>query len=209
MLTFEQMLVRFLIALVLGAVLGIERELVEKRRGGRAHGNARCRRFGAFCDGGALASLSGRDLSGKFQCIISSGGFLGMIAGVTSGIGFLGAGIIIKINDHPHGVTTAALVWATAALGVLVGIGLIEFAATAGVLLAVILYCSAKNRYRREAGATGNGGCKRIIGAGTGVTATEVGYLPGFRASKNHVRFSHKIIPETFARAARREGARN
>jgi putative Mg2+ transporter-C (MgtC) family protein len=140
MLTLEEMLARFAIALALGAVLGIERELVRKEEAGV--------RTEMLVAGGsalfAMASLSLPYLIAtspeNLNAIISSGGFLGMIAGVTSGIGFLGAGIIIKINDHPHGVTTAALVWATAALGVLVGIGLIEFAAIAGVALAAILF---------------------------------------------------------------------
>ena len=118
MLTLEQMLCRFAVALVLGAVLGIERELVKKDEAGI--------RTEMLVAGGsalfAMASLSLPYLVAtspeNLNALISNGGFLGMIAGVTSGIGFLGAGIIIKINDHPHGVTTAALVWTTAALGV-------------------------------------------------------------------------------------------
>ena len=140
MLTTEEMLARFAVALVLGAVLGIERELVRK-------GEAGVRTEMLVAGGSALFAMASLALpylvatsSENLNALISSGGFLGMVAGVTSGIGFLGAGIIIKINEHPHGVTTAALIWATAALGVLVGIGLIEFAAIAGVALAVILF---------------------------------------------------------------------
>ncbi len=140
MLTFEQMMIRFAIALVLGAVLGIERELVGKESAG-------VRTEMLVSGGSALFSIAAFALpylvtsSPQLQnSIIAGGGFLGAIAGITSGIGFLGAGIIIKIDDHPHGVTTAALVWATAAIGVLVGIGLIGFAATAAALLAIILY---------------------------------------------------------------------
>jgi len=144
MLTLEEMLARFAIALVLGAILGIERELVRKEEAG-------VRTEMLVAGGSALFAMASLALPylvatspENLNALISSGGFLGMIAGVTSGIGFLGAGIIIKINDHPHGVTTAALVWATAALGVLVGIGLIEFAAIAGVALAVILFLFRK-----------------------------------------------------------------
>jgi len=63
-----------------------------------------------------------------------------VIANIVVGIGFLGAGIIIKLNDHPHGVTTAALVWTAAAIGTLVGIGLTQFAFAAAVILAILLY---------------------------------------------------------------------
>jgi putative Mg2+ transporter-C (MgtC) family protein len=140
MLTFEQMMIRFAVALVLGAVLGIERELVGKESAG-------VRTEMLVSGGSALFSIVALSLPyiaatspENLNSMIASGGFLGAIAGITSGIGFLGAGIIIKIDDHPHGVTTAALVWATAAIGVLVGIGLISFAATAAALLAIILY---------------------------------------------------------------------
>lgn len=140
MLTFEQMLLRFLIALVLGAVLGIERELVGKESAGM-------RTEMLVASGSALFSIAALSLPylvatspENLNSIIASGGFLGAIAGITSGIGFLGAGIIIKINDQPHGVTTAALVWATAAVGVLVGIGLTTFAFAVTALLAIILY---------------------------------------------------------------------
>jgi putative Mg2+ transporter-C (MgtC) family protein len=140
MLTFEQMLIRFVVALVLGAILGIERELVGKEEAG-------VRTEMLVSAGAAIFSIVALSLPyliatspENLNSIIASGGFLGAIAGVTTGIGFLGAGIIIKIDSHPHGVTTAALVWATAAIGVLVGIGLLEFAAAVAVLLAIILY---------------------------------------------------------------------
>jgi putative Mg2+ transporter-C (MgtC) family protein len=144
MLTLEQMLCRFAVALVLGAVLGIERELVKKDEAG-------IRTEMLVAAGSALFAMASLSLPylvatspETLNALISNGGFLGMVAGVTSGIGFLGAGIIIKINDHPHGVTTAALVWTTAAIGVLAGIGLTEFAAVSAISLAVILYLLRK-----------------------------------------------------------------
>ncbi len=160
MLTFEEMLVRFVIALILGAILGVERELVGKESAG-------IRTEMLVAGGSALFSITALSLPylvatspENLQSIIAGGGFLSMIAGITSGIGFLGAGIIIKIDDHPHGVTTAALVWATAAIGVLVGIGLINFAITVAVLLAIVLYAFRKidiaSRRTRSETETGN-----------------------------------------------------
>ena len=67
-----------------------------------------------------------------------------MAANIVVGVGFLGAGLIIKTNDHPHGVTTAALVWATAAIGMLAGVGLEAFAAVAAIIIAVLLYVLRK-----------------------------------------------------------------
>ena len=52
--------------------------------------------------------------------------------------------MIIKTNNHAHGITTAALVWTTAAIGILVGIGLFEFAAVAAVIIAFVLYILRK-----------------------------------------------------------------
>ena len=67
-------------------------------------------------------------------------GFLSVIANVVVGIGFLGAGLIIKTNDHPHGVTTAALIWMAAAIGVLAGVGLLAFGTAAAIVIALLLY---------------------------------------------------------------------
>jgi putative Mg2+ transporter-C (MgtC) family protein len=140
MLTFEQMMIRFVVALVLGAILGVERELVGK-------GEAGIRTEMLVSVGSAIFSMVALSLPyivatspENLNSIIASGGFLGTIASIVVGIGFLGAGLIIKTNDHPHGITTAALVWTTAAIGVLVGVGLICFAACVTVLLAILLY---------------------------------------------------------------------
>lgn len=139
MLTFEQMLVRLSIALVLGAILGIERELIGKEAGLRTEM--------LVAGGAALFSMAALALPyivatspENLNSIIAGGGFFGTIASIVAGIGFLGAGLIIKTDGHPHGITTAALVWTTAAVGVLVGIGLVSFAAVATILLAILLY---------------------------------------------------------------------
>src|SRR5918999_1390517 len=59
-----------------------------------------------------------------------------MAQGIMTGIGFLGAGAIIKEGLSVRGLTTAASIWITAALGILTGIGF-YFAAAAGTLLAL------------------------------------------------------------------------
>jgi putative Mg2+ transporter-C (MgtC) family protein len=114
MLTFEQMLVRLVVAIVLGAILGVERELIGKEAGIRTE---------LLVAGGAalftMASLALPYVAAtspeSLNSIIASGGFFGTIASIVAGIGFLGAGLIIKTDGHPHGITTAALVWTTAA----------------------------------------------------------------------------------------------
>jgi putative Mg2+ transporter-C (MgtC) family protein len=139
MLTFEQMFVRFLVALALGALLGLERELVGKEAGVRTV---------MLVTGGAsifaMIALTLPYITAATQGVLPDAtalnSALGVIANIVVGIGFLGAGLIIKTNDHPHGVTTAALVWAAAAVGTLVGIGLINFAIAAAVLVTILLY---------------------------------------------------------------------
>jgi putative Mg2+ transporter-C (MgtC) family protein len=139
MLSFEEMLVRFIAALALGALLGIERELVGKEAGVRTvmlvTGGASLFAMVAL----TLPYITAAQL-GSFPDATAVNSAFGVIANIVVGIGFLGAGLIVKMNDHPHGVTTAALVWAAAAIGTLVGIGLIDFAITSGVLMTILLY---------------------------------------------------------------------
>ncbi len=151
MLTFEQMMLRFIAALILGAILGIERELVGK-------GEAGVRTEMLVAGGAAMFAMIGVSLpylvsagTGNLADVIArNSGFLTVIANIVVGIGFLGAGIIVKSGEHPRGLTTAALVWATAALGVLIGIGLIPFAMTAAVLIALLLYLLRKTNIQKQ-----------------------------------------------------------
>src|SRR3989449_8170719 len=65
---------------------------------------------------------------------------LPLLGGVITGIGFLGAGALIRSNDRVFGFTTAALVWAMAALGVAAGAGLYYLAfVNYGIVWAVVL----------------------------------------------------------------------
>jgi len=134
------MFIRFALALVLGALLGLERELVGKEEAG-------VRTTMLVTSGAAIFAMIALTLpyiTAATQVALPDAAALNsafaVIANIVVGIGFLGAGIIIKLNDHPHGVTTAALVWTAAAIGTLVGIGLTQFAFAAAVILAILLY---------------------------------------------------------------------
>jgi putative Mg2+ transporter-C (MgtC) family protein len=139
------MFVRFAIALVLGAILGLERELVGKESAG-------VRTTMLVTGGAAIFSMIALALpyivstqTGNLSDVIArNSGFLTMIANIVVGIGFLGAGLIIKTDNHPHGVTTAALIWMAAAIGILVGVGLTQFAFAAAVVIAILLYLLRK-----------------------------------------------------------------
>jgi len=75
-----------------------------------------------------------------------------IVAQVVSGIGFLGAGIIFKDGNSVHGLTTAATVWCSAAIGCLCGFGMYKEAVigTAGVLLVNILFKYIKHKDNEE-----------------------------------------------------------
>ena len=142
MLDFQQMVLRFLLALVLGALIGIEREMVGKEAGVKT---------AMLVSGGAaifsMIALVLPSIVSNSNPTLATGesGFLNIIANIVVGVGFLGAGIIIK-NDvhHVKGITTAAAIWATAAVGVLAGIGLTEFAVFSAIAITVLLYALRK-----------------------------------------------------------------
>lgn len=140
MLDFSQMFARLAVALALGAILGLERELIGKEAGIRT---------GMLVGGGAaLFTIAALELPYLLaasplhaeEIIARNGGFFGLISNIVVGIGFLGAGIIFKTEGRVRGLTTAAVVWTTAGIGILAGIGLFKFAATATLLIAALLY---------------------------------------------------------------------
>lgn len=123
-----EMFLRVLMAAVLGAGIGLQRELSGKPAGLRTHA--------LICLGSALFT------------VVSVEGFLGpdfsdpsrVAAGVVTGIGFLGAGAIIRgERGRVAGLTTAASIWAIAAIGIAVGIGEYVLAAATAALSAIVL----------------------------------------------------------------------
>ncbi|QAA76466.1 MAG: Mg(2+)-transport-ATPase-associated protein MgtC [Candidatus Bipolaricaulis sibiricus] len=116
---------RILFAAVVGGTIGLERELRGRAAGLRTHI--------LVCVGAAVvmvvaAALDQVDGPGR------------ALAGIVTGVGFLGAGAIIKTRDIVRGVTTAACIWLVAALGAVAGQGLYALAAgSAAIALLVLL----------------------------------------------------------------------
>jgi putative Mg2+ transporter-C (MgtC) family protein len=107
--------IRMLIAAILGAAIGFEREIHEHPAGMRTHllvalGSAIFTELSIF-GFGAVAGGSGTVDPTRIA------------AQVVSGIGFLGAGAILKYGTSIRGLTTAASLWATAAIGMAIGAG--------------------------------------------------------------------------------------
>jgi putative Mg2+ transporter-C (MgtC) family protein len=122
---------RLLLAALLGGLLGIERELKQKSAGLRTNIliSVGCALFTVMSE--RLAStVPGAD-PGR------------VTAQIVSGIGFLGAGAIMRTRGSVHGLTTAAAVWVNAAVGVAVGGGEYHLAIiTTGVTLFVLAVLS-------------------------------------------------------------------
>src|SRR5262245_55838390 len=118
---------RMLVAMLLGGVLGFEREWAGKIAGLRTH------MLTAL--GAALFVLAPR-LAGMDDEAVSR-----IVQGAVAGIGFLGGGVILK-QDHEgriKGVTTAAGIWLTAAVGICAGMGRLWLAVLTTLLAVVIL----------------------------------------------------------------------
>ena len=102
---------RLLFALFCGAVIGVERERVGKAAGLRTHV--------LVAVGSALFVVA------PIEAGIDASGLSRVLQGLITGIGFLGAGAILKREKHNdiRGLTTAAGIWMTAAIGMTVGLG--------------------------------------------------------------------------------------
>ena len=128
-LSFETQIdlaMRLTVGLVLGAIIGFERELHRQPAGFRTH---------------SLVSLGA-----ALFTVVSAFGFGGdqvdptrIAAQIVSGIGFIGAGTILQYRGHIRGLTTAASLWSVAAIGTAAGAGLYVVAVVGTLLILVIL----------------------------------------------------------------------
>jgi putative Mg2+ transporter-C (MgtC) family protein len=114
--------VRAMAALVLGAAVGLERQWRQRTAGLRTNA--------LVALGAALFELFAVLLSGQHGVDPTR-----IAAYVVSGIGFLGAGVILRDGIHVRGINTAATIWCSAAVGVLAGAGYLPAAAIAAALI--------------------------------------------------------------------------
>lgn len=116
---------RLLIAAVFGGMIGVERQWKGKSAGLRTH---------------MLVALGAALFVAILHASQSPDAASRAVQGVAAGIGFLGAGAIIKDNrEHAKGMTTAADIWLTAAVGVAAGLGHGATALLATILALIIL----------------------------------------------------------------------
>jgi putative Mg2+ transporter-C (MgtC) family protein len=131
---FADMILRLGAAVIGGIAIGINRDLTNKPIGMRTLALVA---LGAA--GVTVATVQFQDLAHDAEAI--SRVLQGIIQGIMTGIGFIGAGVILRDNDaqEVHGLTTAASVWVTAGLGIVCGLGAWIAAITMLVLALVLL----------------------------------------------------------------------
>ena len=143
-LYYGELLIRVLLASVLGGLIGLERDMHGRAAGLRTH---------------LLVSLGASVLTILSEFISQNATTSGLVsdpariaAQIVSGIGFLGAGVIIKEGANVHGLTTAACLWGVAAIGMAAGSGdyVIAIAATVIALISLILLKHVESYYPKD-----------------------------------------------------------
>lgn len=135
------MLMRVIIASLLGAFIGWERE---------RHGiSAGIRTYGAICLGACVFGIVSLNVMGGADPSR-------IAAQVATGIGFLGGGVIFRQDKYVSGLTTAATLWATAALGLTVAFGMYMIAVLTSIIIYLMLYLPRLHWWKNISG-------KRIV----------------------------------------------
>ena len=126
--------IRLALAMGFGAAVGVEREVSGKPAGLRTH---------------TLVAL-GSCLFTLVSLYDFSLDPARIAAGVVTGIGFIGAGTIIAEPERVVGITTAAGLWVTGAIGLAVGVGNYILSSTATLLMALVLLLGRKHSHKSD-----------------------------------------------------------
>ena len=127
-LTLGGIVLRILVSVVLGGIIGLERGMKNRPAG--------LRTYMLVCLGSCVVMLINQYTTQVF----GTGDPVRLGAQVISGIGFLGAGtIVVTSHNQIKGLTTAAGLWASACIGLAIGIGLYEVALIAGLCVFLVL----------------------------------------------------------------------
>jgi len=122
-------MVKLLAAIVIGGIIGVEREFRDKAAGFRT--------IIFICVGATLFTIFSLRLAGGQDP-------LRIAAGIVTGVGFLGAGAILRDAGRVTGLTTAATIWLAAGLGMGIGGGYFRVCAIMAVLALIVLWVFAK-----------------------------------------------------------------
>jgi len=115
-----------ILAVVLGVVLGLEREIRGKAAGLRTNT--------LICLGAAVFTIISERIGGGREASPAR-----IAAQIVTGVGFLGAGAIIRSRGGIHGLTTAATIWMVASIGMACGAGFFLLAVTSTIIALIVL----------------------------------------------------------------------
>ena len=131
--TYVQLILRIVLASLFGALIGLEREHARRPAGLRTHV--------LVCVGSCLVMLTSEFIYSHYHHLSPNMDVARLGAQVISGVGFLGAGTIIRNGSTVKGLTTAATIWAVACIGLATGIGYYSGAlVTTFVMLLILAY---------------------------------------------------------------------
>jgi putative Mg2+ transporter-C (MgtC) family protein len=131
MLTDQDLILRLILCVVLSGLIGFERQMHRRTAGLRTHILVSL--------GSCLIMLTSLYVFAIYKGIANVDPSR-IAAGVITGIGFLGAGTIIRESEGVRGLTTAASLWVVAGVGLAVGCGYLKAAVYATLLALVVLY---------------------------------------------------------------------
>jgi putative Mg2+ transporter-C (MgtC) family protein len=146
MITEQDVIIRLIIAAFLGAIVGFERERNGQDAGLRTHI--------ILVVGATLTMTVSINMAIQFRPNVLNGDPARLAAQVVSGIGFLGAGAIIRYGPNIKGLTTATSLWTMAVVGLAVGAGhyLAGIVATAVILFSLVLLNVIEKRFIHQVG---------------------------------------------------------
>jgi putative Mg2+ transporter-C (MgtC) family protein len=138
-MTAMTILIRIFVSAVLGGLVGLEREIHEHAAGLRTHI--------LVCIGSTLFMMTSLQVAAEYGHLGSTDPSR-IAAQVVTGIGFLGAGAIIRYGASIKGLTTAASIWVVSAIGLAVGAGMYEAAGITSLIVIIVLVLSRiENRF--------------------------------------------------------------
>lgn len=149
-MNIKNIIIRLLLSVIIGGVVGYDREYKNRPAGFRTHI--------LVCIGSTVAALIEiQSIDLIMKQVEMNPELIGMLkidlgrlsAQVISGVGFLGAGTIIRNNGSVKGLTTAASIWAVACVGLAIGMGLytISILSTFAILMALIFLKAFQNKF--------------------------------------------------------------
>ena len=125
--TMRNLIIRIIVSMLLGGIIGLDR--------GMKHRGAGTKTMTVVCLGATLVMLTEQYIQVNFPGLANMNR---LAAQVISGVGFLGVGTIIISNHRVRGLTTAATLWASATIGLAVGVGFVE----GGILITLVMLIS-------------------------------------------------------------------